>query len=134
VHSCGYFGIFKHLLQEGNGVLSVHFDAQTSELAVSTDRSKILSCGKPALGRMMCCLHVWRCTADVKACREFYEALTGVEGEGECEEWSKVAVKTSEPRWKFVQANTFLVDGKVEVREYRESDERIVQSWAERCV
>jgi dipeptidyl-peptidase-3 len=103
-YSRGYFGIFKHLLQEGNGVLSVHLDAQTSELAVSADRSKIVSCGKPALGRMMCCLHVWRCTADVKACREFYEALTGVEGERE--EWRKVVVKTPEPRWKFVHANT----------------------------
>jgi hypothetical protein len=113
-------------------VLNVHFDAETSQLSLSADRSKILSDGKPTLGRMMCCLHVWRYTADVKACGDFYEALTKVDGE--VEEWRKVVVKTPEPRWKFVQASTFLIDRKVEVKEYEESNGGIVQSWTERCV
>jgi dipeptidyl-peptidase-3 len=131
-HSQGYFAIFKHLLLEGNGVLTVQWDAETSQLSVKADRNKILSDGKPALGRMMCRLHVWRCTADAKACREFYEPLTSVEGE--YDEWRQVVISTPEPRWKFVQANTFLVDGKVEVKEYEESDKGIIQSWVERGV
>jgi dipeptidyl-peptidase-3 len=69
---------------------------------------------------MMCCLHVWRCTADVKACHAFYEQLTEVTGD--CDAWRKVVVLQPEPRWKFVQGNTFFVDGKVENSEYEESD------------
>ncbi|KAI4681754.1 uncharacterized protein J4E84_007349 [Alternaria hordeiaustralica] len=131
-HSQGYFAIFKHLLLEGNGVLTVQWDAKTSHLSVKADRSKILSDGKPALGRMMCRLHVWRCTADAKACREFYEPLTSVEGE--YAEWRSVVISTPEPRWKFVQANTFLMDGEVTVKEYEESDKGIIQSWVERQI
>jgi dipeptidyl-peptidase-3 len=81
---------------------------------------------------MVCCLHVWRCTADVRACCAFYEPLTEVTGE--CESWRKIVVSQPELRWKFVQANTFLVDGKVEVSEYEESNEGSIRSWAERCV
>lgn len=40
-----------------------------------------------------------------------------------------------EPRWKFVQANIVLKqDGKVELRVYEESNEGIIQSFAEKGV
>lgn len=39
-----------------------------------------------------------------------------------------------EPRWKFVQPNTFIKKGKVRLKTYDESDEGIIQSWAERGV
>ena len=130
-HSQGYFAIFKHLLVEGNGVLTVHHDANTSALHVTVDRTKIISNGKPALGRLMCALHIWRCTANVEACRPFYESLTSVEGI--YEEWRSVVATRPERRVKFVQGNTFLnKNGELEYREYEESDEGIIRSWAER--
>lgn len=58
-HSQGYFAIFKHLLQDGKGVVTVDFDREASSLAVRIDRSKIISCGKPAIGEMMNGLHIW---------------------------------------------------------------------------
>jgi len=134
-HSQGYFAIFKHLLMEGDGVLTVHHDASTSALHVTVDRTKIISNGKPALGRLMCALHIWRCTADVEACRPFYESLTSVEGVYEA--WRQVVEKRPERRVKFVQGNTSLVytvEGDVECKEYEESDEGIIQSWAERGI
>ncbi|KAI4616879.1 hypothetical protein J4E83_006461 [Alternaria metachromatica] len=134
-HSQGYFAIFKQLLIEGDGVITVHHDANTSNLHVTVDRSKILSHGKPALGRMMCNLHIWRCTADVEACRPFYESLTNVEGVYEV--WRQVVATRPERRMKFVQGNTSLVytvEGGAECKEYEESDEGIIQSWADREV
>ncbi|KAI4612470.1 hypothetical protein J4E80_007204 [Alternaria sp. BMP 0032] len=129
-HSQGYFAIFKHLLTEGDGVLTVHHDPNTSALHVTVDSTKIISHGKPALGRMMCALHIWRCTADVEACRPFYETLTSVEGVYEA--WRSVVATRPERRLKFVQGNTCLESGEVVCREYEESDEGIIRSWAER--
>ena len=130
-HSQGYFAIFKHLLIEGDGVLTVHHDRNTSALHVTVDSTKIISHGKPALGRLMCTLHIWRCTANVEACRPFYESLTSVEGVYEA--WRSVVATRPERRVKFVQGNTFVKkNGEVECREYEESDEGIIRSWAER--
>ncbi|KAI4644110.1 uncharacterized protein J4E78_009694 [Alternaria triticimaculans] len=132
-HSQGYFAIFKHLLTEGDAVLTVHHNANTSALYVTIDSTKIISHGKPALGRLMCALHIWRCTANVGACRPFYETLTSVEGV--YEEWRSVVATRPERRAKFVQGNTFLKkNGEMEYREYEESDEGIIKSWAERGV
>ncbi|KAI4919362.1 hypothetical protein J4E90_001495 [Alternaria incomplexa] len=132
-HSQGYFAIFKHLLMEGDGVLTVHHNPNTSDLHVTVDSTKILSHGKPALGRLMCKLHIWRCTANVGACRRFYESLTSVEDV--YEEWRQVVATRPERRAKFVQGNTFLKkNGEMEYREYEESDEGIIRSWAERGV
>jgi len=130
-HSQGYFAIFKQLLMEGDGVLTVHHDASTSALYVTVDRIKIISNGKPALGRLMRALHIWRCTADIEACRPFYETLTRVEGVYET--WRSVVATRPERRAKFVQGNTSLKkNGEVEYREYPDSDEGIIRSWAER--
>jgi dipeptidyl-peptidase-3 len=131
-HSQGYFAIFKHLLEVGEGVVNVEFDPKAPNLVVKVDRSKILSSGKPALGDMMNRLHIWRCTGDTQALREYYRALTAVNGR--YQEWREVVCSMPETRWKFVQANTFLVDGEVTVQEYEANDRGIIQSWAERDV
>lgn len=104
------------------------------------DRDKIISHGKPSLGRYLCRLHIWRCTADYASCREYYEPLCAVDGQ--YEEWRQIVCSRPSPRWKFVQPNTFLReeireggrDEVVELRVYEESNEGIVQSWAERGV
>jgi dipeptidyl-peptidase-3 len=76
-------------------------------------------------------IHVWRCTADVVACKQFYEPLSAVQGKVEL--WRKVVATQREPAWKFVQANTILTDdGKVQLKVYEESDAGIIQSFADR--
>lgn len=55
--------------------------------------------------------------------------------DGEYEAWRQIVVSKPQPRWKFVQANTVLKDdGEVELRVYKESNEGIIQSFAERRV
>lgn len=113
--------------------MTVKQDSAAKTIHVHVDRSKITSHGKPSLGRMLCCIHVWRCIADVKSCREFYEQLSVVDGEYEA--WRQIVASKPEPGWKFVQANTVLKkDGEVELRVYEESVEGIIQSFAERGI
>jgi dipeptidyl-peptidase-3 len=84
------------------------------------------------LGRLLCGLHIWRCIADVQSCTEFYESLSAVDGE--YVEWRKAVCAKPEPRWKFVQPNTYVGADGVGLKVYDESNEGIIQSWAERVI
>ncbi len=127
--------MLKTLLHHGSGVLTITHNPThpTHPLTVHVDRSKIRSHGKPALGAMLLRLHMYRCTADAAACREYYEDLSKVTGEYLA--WREAVVKAKPPPMVFVQANT-VVDGEGEVRlrEYEETVEGVVRSWVERGV
>jgi dipeptidyl-peptidase-3 len=111
----------------------VEHDPVAKRLCVRVDRSEAVSHGKPSIGRMLCKIHIWHCTADVDACRTFYEALSAAEGEFEI--WRQIVASNPEPMWKFVQPNTFLnEDGSVELREYEASNVGIIQSFFERRI
>ncbi|KAF2964127.1 hypothetical protein GQX73_g9456 [Xylaria multiplex] len=130
-HSNADFVILKHLLHDANGLLSVDCDVNSGTLQVRVDRSKIAEEGKASLGRMLHRIHIWRCTADVVACKQFYESLSAVQGIEAV--WRKIVASKPEPAWKFVQANTILTDdGKVQLKVYEESDAGIIQSFADR--
>lgn len=82
---------------------------------------------------MLLRLHIYRCTADVQSCREYYEELSRVYDEYLV--WRDIVVAKKEPKWVFVQANTFLDDDKkVILKEYEPTAKGVVQSWAERRV
>ena len=123
--------MFRTLLQSKD-FMRVNCNSQSDTLTVSIDRAKILTHGRPALSSLLLRLHIYRCTADVKACREFYEDLTKVDDT--FLEWRRIVLKNKRPKQIFVQANTFLEDGKVRVKEYEMSVKGMIQSWAERCV
>ncbi|KAM3507740.1 hypothetical protein MY11210_007020 [Beauveria gryllotalpidicola] len=131
-HHQAHFSIFKYLLQDGGGVIRVDHDPSASNLTILVDQSKIQSHGKPALSNYLCRLHIWRCTADVSSCKELYEPLCAVDGD--YEEWRKIVCSKPSPKWKFVQPNTFLNGDSVEMKVYDESNEGIIQSWAERDI
>ncbi|ELQ43086.1 dipeptidyl-peptidase 3 [Pyricularia oryzae Y34] len=133
-HSRAHFSILRCLLLDGDGVVTITHDKPKSSLTVHVDRSKIVTHGKPALGRMLLRLHMYRCTADVAACRTYYEDLSRVEGEHL--EWRETVLANKPPPMVFVQANTFLEEssGEVVLKEYDATVEGIIQSWAERRV
>lgn len=108
-------------------------DSSAGTLFVLVDRTKMISHGKPAISRMLCKLHIWHSTADIEACRPFYEALSTVDGQ--YEEWRQIVVSKPEPKWKIVQPNTFLEDdGSVSLREYDATEEGVIKSFAERGI
>ncbi|KAK3389922.1 dipeptidyl peptidase III [Podospora didyma] len=117
VHHQAHFSILKHL-QDGGDVIRIDHDPANSSLTVHVDRNKFTSHGKPALGRYLCDLYIWRCTADVAACKELYEPLCAVDGEDE--QWKQIVCSKPKPRWKFVQPNTFVNGDVVEMKVYEE--------------
>ena len=132
-HSRAHFAMFRVLLDAGDSFLTVRHDTATDKLTVHIDRSKVLTHGKPAIGHLLLKLHIYRCTADVVACREYFEDLTRVDGI--FAKWRKIVIANKRPRQILVQANTFLgEDGRVTLKEYEPSIEGMIQSWAERKV
>ena len=79
-HSRAHFAMLKCLLMDGNGFMTIDCESSSDQLTVRVDRSRIITDGKKVLGRMLLELHMYRCTADVRSCREYYEALSTVEG------------------------------------------------------
>lgn len=129
----GQYATLRYLLQHGQEAITVDWDQGANTLYVRVDSSKFSSGGRSALGEMLRCLHIWRCTADVEACRAFYEPLCEVKGEFEV--WRQVVASKPKVPWKFVQANTFLrEDGEVELRTYDASNEGIIKSFVERDI
>ncbi|KAH6626644.1 dipeptidyl peptidase III [Chaetomium sp. MPI-SDFR-AT-0129] len=130
-HRRAAFAILKHLLLDAADLITIHHNLAEKTLRIHINRAKILSHGKPSLGRLLTKIHIWRCTADIPSCEALYEPLSTVDGI--YEEWRQIVVAHPEPQAMFVQANTFLdKDGRVEVKVYEESREGIIQSFAER--
>ncbi|KAK4184648.1 peptidase family M49-domain-containing protein [Podospora australis] len=123
------FAILKHVQLHGGGVLDIEHDPGAATLTVKVDRNKLLSHGKPCLGGLLCAIHIWRCTAD-DSCTWLYKKLSAVDGK--YEDWRKIVYSKPEPHWKFCQANTVLGSDGVVLKVYDESNEGIIQSWAER--
>jgi dipeptidyl-peptidase-3 len=122
--------MFKCLLAAGGDFLTVTHDKSSDKLTVSIDRTKISTHGKPAIASLMLKLHIWRCTADANACREYYVPLT--EPTGVYLEWRRIMLAKQTARQVFVQPNTFISDGEVFLKEYEPTVEGMIQSWAER--
>ncbi|KAB5575623.1 peptidase family M49-domain-containing protein [Coniochaeta sp. 2T2.1] len=131
-HSRAHFATLICLLTDAGDFMMVHCTPRDQKLIVRIDKAKIRTHGKPALGRMLLRLHMYRSTADVKSCREYYEYLSQVDSTHL--EWREVVLAENQPRWVFVQANTFLQDDEVALREYEPTTRGVVQSWVERDV
>ncbi|KAK3329182.1 peptidase family M49-domain-containing protein [Apodospora peruviana] len=125
-HSQAHCAILKCLLLDGGGCVSVSHDKAQQTLTIRVDRAKVSTHGKPALGRMLLQLHMFRCTADGEGCRAYSRELSKVEGE--YVEWRQTALATKPPPLIFAQANTFLEAETVVLKE------GVIQSWAERGV
>lgn len=124
--------MFRSLLAAGGNFMTVTHDLQAELLTVRIDRSKILSHGRPAIGDLLLKLHTYRCTANVDECRPFYEDLTRVDGV--FLEYRELVLRKKNLNEIFVQANTFVVDGEVQLRTYEPTVRGMIRSWAEREV
>ncbi|KAI9725808.1 MAG: hypothetical protein M1828_002437 [Chrysothrix sp. TS-e1954] len=131
-HSRAHFAMLQYLLKHTSGLMKIIHHELENTLTVHVDRSKILSQGKPALGQMLLNLHMYRCTANVSACRQFYEELSKPTNEHLM--WRKIVMSQLPPALRFVQGNTFLDDGKVTLKEYATSNEGIIESWYDRRI
>ena len=129
-HSRACFAILKYLLTDGNGFMMIDCNSAEDRITVHVDRSRILTDGKPALGRMLLRLQMYRSTADVKNCRHYYEELSRVDRPSL--EWRRIVLGKVPPKWGFVQPNTFLEGKKAILKNYHATLQGVIQSWAER--
>ncbi|KAL4792863.1 dipeptidyl peptidase III [Aspergillus venezuelensis] len=127
-----HYSILRHLLRDTKILYTITCTPQSSILTVSVNRSLIRTEGKPSLARMLLCLHIYRCTADIARCRQFYEDLSSVDEEAL--KWREVVMSRKDPPLVFSQANTFFSDAIVELREYEATPRGVIQSWVEREV
>lgn len=131
-HSRAHFAMLRTLLETCDDFMSIKIDPETNKLHVHVDRSKIATHGRPAIGLLALKLHIFRCTADIKRCRSFYEDLTAVEEP--YLSWRQITMARTQATTIFVQPNTCLDGDTVTVKEYPANVEGMIQSWAEREV
>ncbi|KAG8749076.1 hypothetical protein FRC12_013581 [Ceratobasidium sp. 428] len=126
-------GITNFFIQEGLAEL-VEFRDDSGKLEnvhIKLDRAKVLKDGHTAIGRLLVDLQVRKSTADGEGARDFYEKLT-TPRPGWAGEIRDVVLAKKQPRKVFVQPNTFVVDGKVELKEYPLTNEGVIESFIER--
>ncbi|KAI1754488.1 peptidase family M49-domain-containing protein [Xylaria castorea] len=131
-HSRAHFAMLTCLLRNSEGCVQIRHDQTNRKLAVFVDRSKIASHGKKALGEMLLRLHMYRCTADVQACRQYYEDLSHVDDERL--RWRETVLANKPPPLLNVQANTFVEGSSIVLKEYEPTYVGIIESWYERAV
>lgn len=136
-HSQARFVILQVLLEAGQGLVEIvetKADDGRADLRVSLDRSKIATVGKEAIGNFLRRLQVYKSTGNVAAARAMYDKYSLVTDAEPYpfQRWRAIVMERKKPRHMFVQPNTRLVDGKVELVEYEATAEGLIQSWNER--
>ncbi|GAB1519793.1 hypothetical protein RhiTH_002863 [Rhizoctonia solani] len=132
-HMQARLGITNYFIQEGLAELVEFRDAEgkLEDVHIKLDRDKVLKDGHAAMGRLLVELQIRKSIADGEGAREFYEKLT-TPRPGWAGEIRDLVLAKKQPRKVFVQPNTFVVDGKVELKEYPLTNEGVLQSFIER--
>ncbi|KAJ9657449.1 hypothetical protein H2198_004324 [Neophaeococcomyces mojaviensis] len=131
-HSRAHFAMLRCLLRDGKGCVQILHEPKQARLKVKVDRELVMTHGRRALEDMLLHLHMYRVTADISACRPYFEALSNVEEEHLA--WKATVAKQQVPRMIYVHANTFLEGGKVTLKEYDANQIGIIQSWTDRNI
>jgi len=128
-------GIMNFLIQEGIVKLEEVRDAQGKlrNAFIRVDRAKVLSQGQAVMGKLLIDLQVRKSIADGDGARAYYSELTeplhGWSGE-----LRDLVLGKKQPRKVFIQPNTVVVNGRVELREYSLDSFGVIQSFVERGV
>lgn len=132
-HMQARLGILQHLINYGIARLEEvrDNDGTLTNIYVRVDRELVLSKGRDVVGKLLVDLQVRKSTADNVGAREFYLNLTKPRSgwEGEIRD---IVLKKKLPRKIFIQPNTVLIDGEVQLKEYPLTCEGVIQSFIER--
>jgi len=132
-HSQARFVIMQVMLEAGEDFLTIKDclgEDGKPDMLITMDRAKIATVGQPAIAAFLQKLQVFKSTADIGSAKAMYDRYSEVG-----EPWASrrdVVVARKQPRMVLVQANTKLVDEKLELVQYEASAEGMVTSWADR--
>jgi dipeptidyl-peptidase-3 len=129
------YAIMKTMLEAGQEFLQ--FKPCTTEdgqesLEIHLDKSKIRSVGAPAVSEFLTKLQIYKATGDEVNGTKLYADVTTVP-----EDWTSIrdiVIRSKQPRKSFVQANTFVENDIVVLKEYEASAVGMIQSYVERKV
>jgi len=134
-HMQARMGITNFFIQEGLARVEEirGKDGKLENVYIRVDREKILSLGQQSVGKLLVELQVRKSIADGEGAREYYEKLTNpLPGwDGELRDF---VLAKKQPRKIFVQPNTVVVNGQVELREYSLDAAGAIQSFVERGI
>ncbi|KIJ29853.1 hypothetical protein M422DRAFT_187851, partial [Sphaerobolus stellatus SS14] len=134
-HMQARMGITKFLIQEGIARLEEIRNDQgvLTDLYIRVDKQKVLNEGQAVVGKLLVELQVRKSTADGAGARKYYTDLTtplpGWDGQ-----IRDLVVNKRLPRKVFVQPNTFVVDGQVQLKEYPLTAAGAIESFIERDI
>ncbi|XP_076464886.1 dipeptidyl peptidase 3-like [Babylonia areolata] len=136
-HMNARFVILRVMLEAGEGLVSidrVQGEDKEPDLRVKLDRSKIISVGKPAIGKFLCKLQVYKSTADVEAGQAMYKFYSDVNNSSQPHFLSlrSIVLARKQPRRMFVQHHTVEQGGQVQLKTYEPTPGGLIQSFAER--
>merc|ERR1719334_1981794 len=132
-HSQARFVILQVMPEAGQDFLTIKECQGTDgkpDLLLTMDRSKVQTVGQPAIATFLRKLQIYKSTADITAAKAMYDKYSEVS-----EPWASrrdIVVDRKQPRMILVQANTKLVDEKLELVQYESSPEGMLKSWTER--
>ncbi|KAH3674415.1 hypothetical protein WICMUC_003252 [Wickerhamomyces mucosus] len=130
-HMQARFSILKTLL-ESKLVELQYTKEDYSDLIVKLDESKIRTIGHEAIKDYLRHLHIYKSSGDVINGSAYFIDRSTVTPE--LAKFRDAVLKARLPRKQFIQANTGIVDGKVILKEYEESESGLIQSFVERDV
>jgi len=136
-HSQARYVILRVLLEAGQGLVNIEKTLDKDgkdDLLIKLDRSKIPTIGKEAIGNFLRKLQVFKSTGNIDAARAMYAKYSEVPASGPqpFALWRSLIMDRSQPRKMFVQSNTRLQDGDVQLVSYEANHRGVIQSFNDR--
>ncbi|KAJ7582725.1 aflatoxin-detoxifizyme [Mycena floridula] len=132
-HMQARLGICNFLIKAGIAQLEEirDTDGKLKDLFIRVDREKVLSEGKKCMGELLCELQIRKSVADGAGAKQFYTELTTpiAEWTGDIRD---MVIDRKAPRKIFVQPNTVLVEGEVQLKEYPLTSVGVIESFIDR--
>jgi len=128
-HMQARFAILNVLREAGSGFVNL-VTTPNGKLTVELDRTKIETIGLTAIGQFLKKIMVYKSTANVEASTAMYEGYCRVTPE--YLEIRKEVITEKQPRKVFVQAHTYMVDGKVQIKTFEASPKGLIESFVTR--
>lgn len=130
-HMQARYAILKCFLDAGEGF--VRIIEEEDDLRVVLDRTKILSVGRPAVGRFLLEQQVFKSTADAAAGHALYARMTAVP-DAWIRKHRNIVLAKKQPRKLLLQANMQRDGDTVRIKEYDADLPGFIQSYLERDI
>merc|ERR1712029_1039471 len=132
-HSQARFVILQVLQEAGENFVSVKEvtgEDGKPDLLLTMDKTKLESVGKPAIGQFLKKLQVFKSLGDFASANAMFSKYSKVNEQWLS--WRDIVISRKQPRKMQVQANTFIQDEKLSLKDYPSTHEGVFQSWRER--